>query len=459
MRALLVALVVVAAGLAGCAAGGDDARGKLVPYPRLGDVATYAATGSLADLARWENGKPFLTEQAQVRFTLAPSEKVLDGARAVHPAFLVTTETSETGIFVKHSERYVSPEHETTVQAYYPLSQDQGIVSFDERGYPWLFGVSALFGAELVEGAEVPAEIPDNLGLGAPVALAWRVGPTVDADGAVQTRVNLVGPGVEGEAWLEQGSPWPLRVSLTLKQAGATPLLRSDSGFPASIHATRVDVTPGGEPVPPRNRGATFGQDELVPRVAWDGEKPPDGDAGYVSYALADAVRDAKLLDRGFSTFAAAGDARLYRGTFMEGPGPADGVRDAYWLLQFVNQDNAYYQVEIERLTPSALGVGVPRVNSSGPAEAPADPNHGWFPADALPGKLVPLSAGFDVVRDVFGAEGIQIFLRSFAQPPGYSYYLDGGWETPGGRYTVVYNPTTGFVEQATGPVSPRFAA
>jgi hypothetical protein len=107
--------------------------------------------------------------------------------------------------------------------------------------------------------------------------------------------------------------------------------------------------------------------------------------------------------------------------------------------------------------------VGVPRIEATGPAEAPANEDHGWFDAAAVPETIVPLSEGIRIMRDVFGAQQVQVFLRSFANPPGHTYYIDGGFDgTPGeggvGRYTVVYNPNTGLIEQATGPVTPRLA-
>ena len=91
--------------------------------------------------------------------------------------------------------------------------------------------------------------------------------------------------------------------------------------------------------------------------------------------------------------------------------------------------------------------------------EKPSSANHGWFAKDALPAQLVPLSEGVRTVKAVFGAPQVQIFLRSFAQPPGYSYFIDGGWDQgESKRYTVVYNPETGLLEEATGPVTPRLA-
>jgi hypothetical protein len=144
-----------------------------------------------------------------------------------------------------------------------------------------------------------------------------------------------------------------------------------------------------------------------------------------------------------------------------------------------VDKQETYYQVQMGRLQAAngtlpappaapvplpreAPAVGVPRVESSGPAQAPASSNHGWFAQDAVPAKLVTLSQGIDVVRAVFGAKGIEIFLRSFQDPPGYQYFLDGGWDGDKGekgRYTVVYDPQKGLIQEATGHgVTPRLA-
>lgn len=381
---------------------------------------------------------------------------MLDAARSVHPTFLVLAERDSGGGFVKHADRFVSPKHQAVVQSYYKLSQDQGTLSFDERGFPWLFGASVLFGADLTRD-DVPFRLPDNLGRANPIDLSWNLAGPERHDGQDTVRYDLAGAdSLAGSAWFVQGQAWPARIVLEVKDDGLAPHVRAQQ-TPARMDARLTSLTEGAEPMRPRDRAAGFSEDNSVARVAWNGERPPDGER-YAAYTLSEADRDARLLDRPLVDWlTAAEDPRLYRGTYQEDAGPAEGTRVPNWLLQYVDASNAYYEVEVERMHVDALGQGAPRVTKSGPAEPPSDKNHGWFAAEALPEKLVPLSEGVRIVRDVFGAEGVQIFLRSFADPPGYSYFLDGGFEHDK-RYTVVYNPSTGLLEQATGPVSPRAA-
>lgn len=458
LRATLLLALLGLPALAGCLGGAPDAREALVPYPRLGDVATYEARGALVEFARWENAHTFIADPARVRFTLEPGPDALDGARAIHPTFLVRTEVADGGPFIRRAERYVSPIHQGVVQGHYPLSQDQSVLSFDERGFPWLFGASALFGEDLARESAFAIALPDNLGRGQRFDLSWRVVGEESVDGVATTRLDLAGaPGMEGTLWMERGSAWPLRARLAILDGSLAPHVRADGATPATLEARRVEVAAGREGVPPRNRGAGFGEDNLVLREGWDGEKPPDGAPGAVTYLLSEAVRDAKLLDPGLQAFLqSAKEPRLYRGTFQQEPGPAEGTRNDHWLLQFVSEDDRYYEVQVGRLTLPQLPTGVPRIEKSAPAEGPSDENHGWFPRDAVPERIVPLSEGVRIVQEVFGAPNVQVFLRSFTDPAGYSYFIDGGFEQDGGRYTVVYNPNTGFIEQATGPVSPR---
>lgn len=459
VRAGPLAPLLALALVAGCFGGTDDARAALVPYPRVGDVAVYEISGGFVDLARWENGVAM--PRGQVRFTLSPSPDAIDGARAVHPVVKLTTELAQAGVFDLHSERFVAPRHQSVVQAVYPLSQDQSIVSFDERGFPWLFGASALIGEEVREGARVGFELPDNLGRGATIRLAWAYAGVEDG----LLKLDLEGEGASGSVWLGASSPWPERVSLTVTNALA-PHVRVQSGDSLTMDARLLSLTAGAEPMPPRDREATFAADRSAVRTAWDGEKPPDGDITTISYPLSEATRDAKLLDKPLADWlASARSPILYRATFQEEPGEVEGSTSAHWLLQWVDEGNSYYEVQISKLfapplpLPPPVPVGVPRIEASGPAQAPSDPNHGWFPPDAVPESVVPLSEGIRIVRDVFGAQGVQIFLRSFLDPPGHSYFLDGGFEEGGpGRYTVVYNPNTAFIEEATGPVGARLA-
>lgn len=451
----LLAPPLVLALTAGCFGADEDPRASLVPYPHLGDVAVYEASGALVEFARWENGIPFAAATAQVRLSVAPGGDALDGARAVHPSFRVTTQVAEAGAFVQRSERWIAPRQEAVVQSFYPLSQDQSIVAFDERGFPWLFGASALFGEEIRPGVALPFPLPDNLGRATQVVARW-------VPAAAGGRVALEGvPGMNATLWMEPGSAWPARVEIAIDSPALAPHVRSDGGYPVSMVARRVSLVTAGDPVPPRDRGASFGEDASVVRAVWDGEKPPDGEPP-LEYPLAEAVAEAKLLDKPLADWLAAHDAPiLYRGTFQTEAGPVEGSRQAHWLLQWVARSNEYYEVQIARVFPPvaapapAPAVGVPRVESSGPAKPPADANHGWFARASAPEEIVPLAEGIRVVREVFGAQEVQVFLRSFADPPGYSYFLDGGFEGPG-RYTVVYNPNTGFMEEATGPVQPR---
>ncbi|MFA5860844.1 MAG: hypothetical protein WDA16_04030 [Candidatus Thermoplasmatota archaeon] len=489
VRAALVLIVVVFAGLAGCANNGQSAP-PLVAYPKLGDVAVYEVNGAYVEFARWENGHP-VAAGTQLRFELAPGGKVLDAARLVHDTFRVTTTLGGT----KFSDLYVSPAHEAIVQAVYPLSQDANVVSFDERGYPWLFGASVLFGKPLGPGSAHDVIIPDNL---ASPGSALVVAPSVPTDVTISTtlphRLAAAGtlayaaqeegatrfdlhdvPGINGSLWMTAASAWPQRVRLTITSDELAPNIRVDGALPATMDARLVTLQAGTTLLPPRDSAATFQDDRSVKRVAWDGEKPPDGDAAYAPYVLSDAVRDAKLLDKGVMDWLVnAQDPRLYRATFkmaaLNGTGPLNDTLAPYWLLVWMEKGGMYYQVEMQRIDAPAppvplprndsLGQGVPRALSSGPVEPPKDKSHGWFPKEAEPADLVPLSEGVRVVRAVFGAQEVQIFLRSFARPPGYSYFLDGGWEKgESGRYTVVYNPGTGLLEEATGPVGARISS
>lgn len=486
--ALAALLILLAAGLAGCAKNGPAAP-ALVPYPKLGDVAVYELSGAYVELSRWENGHP-VTAGAQLRVELASGGKMLDAARLVHDTFRVTTTLAG----AKFSDVYVSPAHEGIVQAVYPLSQDQNVVSFDERGYPWLFGASALFGTPLGPGAARDVIIPENLAApGAsiviaptlpgvpPIAVSAQRGLKADGTWAFAsqegnaTRFDLHDvPGVNGSVWLTASSAWPTRVHLAITSDALAPNVRVDGALPAVMDARLVSLQPGTTLLPPRDSAATFQDDSSVKRLAWDGEKPPDGDAGYAAYTLGDAMRDAKVLDKGLRDWLAkAQDPRLYRATFKSAPlnatGPLNDTLAPYWLLQWVDQGETYYQVEMQRVDPppppvgpapnATSATGIPRVLSSGPVDAPKDKAHGWFPREVEPAELVPLSEGVRVMRSVFGAQGVQIFLRSFARPAGYSYFLDGGWDKgESARYTVVYNPSTGLLEEATGPVTARAA-
>lgn len=451
MRALLLAGLILAAALGGCFSKGADSRAALVPYPHLGDVATYAVSGAFVDFARWENAHA-LTGAQTARFELTASAKAYDGARALHPAFRVAVSLDG----AKHADLYVDPDHEALVQSVYPLSQDQSVVAFDERGFPWLWGASALFGEDTRDGEVISFSLPDNLGRHAGWNASWRV----LGDDAGLRRVALEGaPGVNATLWLD-GSPWPARVAFELQDARLAPHVRADGPLPARLEARRVSLTEGGASVPPRDRGAEFREDAVVKRASWDGLRPPDGDAPYAPYLLGDALGDALLLDQGLQAWMkTAEDARLYRATFKQVPGPLEGTVNQTWLLQMVDKRETYYGVQMGRLDAPLAPRGVPRVESSGPAAAPASSNHGWFARDDVPQQLVPLSEGVAIVRSFFDAKGIQIFLRSFADPPGYSYFLDGGWDSAAaekGRYTVVYNPATAFIEEATGPVTAR---
>lgn len=465
MRRAALLLVILLAGCLG--GGGGSGRDDLVPYPKLHESATYAVKGAAVDLGRWENGHAFATQGAQIKLTVLPGAAALDAARIPHATFLVREDVSEAGGFVHHADLYVSPAHEGIVQSVYPLSGDQSIVAFDERGYPWLFGASALFGESLAPGAAIPVAIPDNLGHGAALNLSWRVKGAEDVNGVHATRLDLEGSSsVHGALWMEPGSPWPLAVNLTLDDAGVEPLLRADGGYPARLEARRSAVERGDEPVPPRNPSEHFLDDAAIRRDPWDGFAPPDGTEAYEPYLLGEAIRDAKLLDpQGLGAWLkAAQDPRLYRATYKGFDGPAQGTLNATWLLVFVDKSESYYQVQMGRVQPAngtlpALPVpppaqGVPRVEQTGPYAAPASTNHGWFAKESVPDKLVSLSQGIDVVRGVFGAKGVQIFLRSFQDPPGYQYFLDGGWDSDKGekgRYTVVYDPETGLLQEATG--------
>ncbi|MEA3202149.1 MAG: hypothetical protein QOE90_3577 [Thermoplasmata archaeon] len=458
------ALVVLTLLAAGCASRAGETRDALVPYPRLHESATYAVSGSLADLARWENGAPITTPDAKLRFSLLSTQTALDAARTAQPTVLLREELLVAGGAVKLADLYVSPAHQALVQGVYPLSGDQSIVAFDERGYPWLFGASALFGEAISPGATLPVSIPDNLGHGHALNLTWRVVGSERVGDVDATRLDLDGsPSLAGSLWMQAGSPWPVRATLTLKDAGVEPLLRAQS-YPAHVDARRQAVASGDKPLPPRDRAATFGEDAAAPREAWDGTAPPDGSTSYEPYLLSEAIRDAKLLDTGLQTWTKGAQSPiLYRATFKPFATPAQGVENETWLLVFVDQRETYYQVQMGRLQPPPASsplpapvptIGAPRVESSGPYEPPASANHGWFPKESVPAKLVPLAAGIDVVRSAFGAKGVQIFLRSFQDPPGYQYFLDGGWDGPKGeegRYTVVYDPETGLLQEATG--------
>lgn len=457
MRALLLAWLAVGAALVAGCADAPDPRADLVPYPRVGDAAVYEATGAYVELSRWENGHMLVGAQ-RVAFTVRDADAMLDGARQAHDAYRVDVTVGG----ARKAEHYISQQQHARIQSLYPLSQDQSVLAFDERSFPWLFGASALFGEALSLGTVVPLRMEDNLGGGgdALASLAWRV---TGEDEAGWTLALEGSSSIEGELVLARGDAWPTRARLTVKDDGLAPHVRIDAAYPATMEARRVELTRGDVPLSPRNSGASFVADDAVARAAWSGEAPPDGDATYAPYLLADAMRDAKLLDRGLAAWlAAADDPRLYRATHKVLPvanetGALPETSAPYWLLQWMEKGDTYYEVQVERPGLDRLGVGVPRVVKSGPTEGPGDESHGWFAKDALPADLVTLAEGVRIVKTTFGAQGVQIFLRSFADPPGYSYFLDGGWDGPNGergRYTVVYNPQTGFIEEATGPVA-----
>lgn len=470
---LVVAILLVA----GCAtrSGSFPGEATTLPYPRIGDVATYSVSGAYVELARWENGHP-VDAGTQLSFAVTAGPKVLDGARQVLDSYRVTTTLHG----AKFADLYVSPAYgHTLVQAVYPLSQDQNVVAFDERGYPWLFGASALFGRTVAPGSSAGFALPNGLVAQPPVvATAAWVFVGSEPDGLRFDLKDL--PGYAGSVWLKPGSAWPARVHLAATGNDLAPWLRLDGPAPATMDARLVSLAPGSQFLPPRDSSKQYGADGSVKRVAWSGEAPPDGDQPATPYALADAMRDAKLLDKGLQGYlASAQDPRLYRATFKMVPlndtGPLADAMEPYWLLEWMEKGGRYYLVEMQRVDapssptgppptaplPTALPAqGVPRVLSSGPADAPADTAHGWFPKEAEPDQLVPLSEAVRVVRSTFGAQGIQIYLRSFAQPPGYAYFIDGGWDQgEPHRYTVVYEPGAGFIQEATGPVGARLAS
>ena len=214
MRAPLLAALLLLPALAGCAEP-TDARANLVPYPRLGDVATYEVTGALVEFSRWENAHPFASGRGLVSWEVSAGGQAIDAARGVHDTFRVTRRVAEGGAgAVEHAQLYVAPAFQAVVQSSYKLSQDQSVLAFDERGYPWLWGASALFGEELREGATAVFPLPDNLGMHIQPNLGWLVEGR-EEDGT--WRLVLGGHGsVEGRMWMEPGSPWPTRVELAL---------------------------------------------------------------------------------------------------------------------------------------------------------------------------------------------------------------------------------------------------
>src|SRR5438552_1414478 len=77
LRGLALAFALALA-LVGCASK-NDARADLVPYPKLGDSATYDITGAYVELARWENAHP-VEGATKLRFDVAAGPRVVDAA-------------------------------------------------------------------------------------------------------------------------------------------------------------------------------------------------------------------------------------------------------------------------------------------------------------------------------------------------------------------------------------------
>ncbi len=459
-----VVLVVLASGLAGCASPGPSGGGVLA-RPRIGDVAEYVLAGHLVEFARWANGVPLVGAENRLVLRVAAQEGLaLDGFRARHAVFRVDEELSTGGALAPLRSWLVSPEQAAVVQGAAPLAGEDAVVSFDERGYPWAWGASAFHGETLAVGRGADVVLLANAGQAAPLAIRLEVVGMDRVRERDAFRVTAVpGPGFAAPAawtlWLAPDVPYPLRVEATLPRGTWEPFVRLDTSVEAvTMRAELASITRGDVPLPPRNSGARW-LDEPVEAefVAWDREKPPDGGTAYAPFVLAEAVEWAETFDSGFRAWREAHPrSLLYRATHFAKPGPIGGVRTFVWLVQHVSEDDAYYEVQVERSIADAVpGLpGLTRATLSRPATAP-EGDHGWFPPDDLPDRLLTIGSGVEIMRDVFQPSGVEIFVRSFTDPVGYAYYVDGGFEEPAGRFTVIVNAQSGFLQAAVGPVRP----
>lgn len=464
MRVALACLLVVAPALAGCTTPSAAVEEPLA-LPRIGDRAEYAVSGHLVELARWANG--FAITGADARLTLAVEEgpRALDGFRSPHETFLVREELGDAGALSPHRDLYVSEALGAVVQSFTPLGAGDVVVGFDERGYPWAWGASLWHGARLEAGATAPLVLPANGGQAAPLALTLRVASAerVGAREAVKVEALGLPDGASWAIWLAPGVPVPVKVEVRMPPKALDPFVRTDDATPESLRfdAELASFTRGdGRELARAAEGAPFESGQADAEFsAWNREHPPDGRSPrYAPFVLAEAVAWAKLADRAFASWFESHDgAILYRATYLAKAGAIPGTTTHVWLVQYVSRENAFYEVVVERTLGGGSATGVTQVTSSNEAEPP-EGNHGWFATEALPDELLTLDSGVAVMRALFAPRGVEIFLRSFESPPGYAYYIDGGFEDPKLRYTVIVNAQTGFVQAAVGPVTPRLA-
>lgn len=461
-RAAVLLALLVAPAFAGCATPGAVDAAELA-RPRIGDRVEYDVGGHLVEFSRWANG--FRLSGSSPRLAIevdAVDGLALDGFRARHEVVRVREELATGGAFATHRDLLVSTTHAAIVQGYAPLSGEDGVVSFDERGYPWAWGASLFHGRPLAVGLVVEASLPANGGQPAPLPLVFEVTAAERVGGRDAFRVDVTR--ARGDAswsiWLAPDVPYPVQVEVALPRDAWSPFVRLDDPVTERLEfsATLASYVVGSTPVPPATASAEWLEEPTAAVFEeWDREVPPDGLGEYAPFLLHEAVTWAKTVDPGFSRwFTQHAGAILYRATYLARPGDVPGATTHVWLVQYVSKENEYYEVQVERTVPNAAaGVpGLTRIATSGVAEPPRG-EHGWFDTALLPSRILAIDSAVTIMRDVFEPDGVQIFVRSFDDPAGYSYYVDGGFEEELGRYTVIINAQTGFIQAAVGPRAP----
>ncbi|MHB8603738.1 MAG: hypothetical protein ACYDCK_00675 [Thermoplasmatota archaeon] len=500
MRVALVLLLLVSpAFLAGCARPAVTPTGATLALPHIGDSATYVAHGAFLDFRRWANGFTLPPTGESITLAIGASGAAVDGTRRNWSAFEATLSDTSGTI----SREFVSPEHASLVQSWSPLNGEQAVLAFDERGYPWAWGASVLQGRPLTAGRVESFSLPANAREGAsasdpqgvPLALSFRIGavepvpyetPPVDktmfARPANGVRVELAeNASVDWRLWFDPSIPYPLRIEAHWRNGGLAPYVRVDQADAPLLVFTAdlVAFTRGATSTPPRDSTATFPTEQVGAALeTWDGTAPPEGAPGYEPFALSEAIQWASLTDAPWKQWSAAHpDAHLYRATYSAAPGAVAGSVAHSWLVYYVSSANDYYAFEVNRTQPASAptipppldaapipAAGVTQTVMSGPADAPRG-EHGWFAADRLPKKLLTLSSAVALVEGTFREPRVEIFLRSFTDPVGYGYYIDGGvgqasdaGKKPD-RFTVIVSAESAFIEAAVGPVKPLVAS
>lgn len=452
MRALAVGLLVVVPAFAGCFGGTDDSI--LVGRPAEGDVVLYEASGEFLDLARLLNAAALPGRSANVRLDVGSTARVFDGALVPHDAHRTTLAIDNE----RPLERWVDAAG--VVASRLPLSETgDAALSFEERGWPWAFGASVLFGRVLAQGDRVPFVLRNDAGQAAPLALAWRVErvesglATLALDGAEGARGTLV---------MEDGVAYASRLDLAIEGGP----LAVHLGLDGAPHAMRLAHSawelrepPIALVTPEESRVAS----DLARFAKFNRVHPPDPSPSAFAFPLGEAVAHVRESDEPYKGWASAEkDVILSRGTYLATasatslPLAPPRTTTHVWLVQFVSRGEKYWETKVERFVSNDTGAAlVTRVATSGAVAAPKG-EHGWVDPDRLPGDLLTLASGVAIMRAAFEPDGVQVFVRSFTRDDGYGYFylVDGGFERPLGRYTVTVNAQTGFVRSAVGPVA-----